>query len=367
MARRTPLHEAHVALGARWVEFAGWEMPLAYAGAGDEHRCTRERCGLFDVSHMGTIELTGPNARTVCQEITVNDVDRLEVGQGQYTLLCNERGGIIDDLILFRVAHERYRLVVNAGNRETDLRWIETRSGGRAVVHDRSAEMVLVALQGPEATDALDGLTDVAVSAVPSFGIVPARVAGENALVSRTGYTGEEGFEIAVPVTPAERVWTALLAVVRAHGGCVAGLGARDTLRLEAGLLLHGVDMDADTTPLEAGLDWVVRWGKGGFVGREALEQQVQAGVSRRLVGVELDEPGIPRHGCRVWRGDERVGVVTSGARSPTLGRFIGLAYVAPGAAAPGTPIAVEIRGRLVAGRVVARPFYRRGHGEDRA
>jgi aminomethyltransferase len=360
MPLRTPLHAAHEALGARSTEFAGWEMPLCYRGIAEEHRAVRERCGLFDVSHMGEIELHGAQAGALCQELTVNDVRRLQVGDGQYTLLCDERGGVVDDAILFRLAPERYLLVVNAANTAADLTWILDGARGRAEVVDRSPEFCLLALQGPEAEVALRTLTALDLPSLRPFAIIQGTVAGHRVLLSRTGYTGEDGFELLVTSTEGPTLWEAVLEATRRRGGLPAGLGARDTLRLEAGLPLCGTDMDRSTTPLEAGLGWVVKLGKGDFVGRGALSAQASAGVSRRLVGIQLDAPGIPRHGYSVWRDGTAVGRVTSGARSPTLGTFIGLAYVATGAAAPGTPVAIEIRGRRMSARVVARPFYRR-------
>jgi aminomethyltransferase len=360
MSRRTPLYEAHRAIGARMVDFAGWDMPLFYRGAADEHRAVRDRCGLFDVSHMGEIELRGPQAAAVYQELTVNDVRRLRVGDGQYTLLCNERGGVLDDLIAFRVAPERFLLIVNAANTTTDLAWIVERTRGRTEVIDRSRELGLLALQGPEAERALCGLTPLDLGSLRPFAALEAPVAGVAVLVARTGYTGEDGFELLVPAGEAPALWEALLAATGRRQGLPAGLAARDTLRLEAGLPLCGTDMDQSTTPLEAGLGWVVKLGKDGFIGREVLAEQAARGVTRRLVGLELEQPGIPRHGDTVWHDGAAVGMITSGAKSPTLGRFIGLGYVTTGAAAPGTPVAVEIRGRRVPGRVVDRPFYRR-------
>ena len=360
MARRTPLYEAHRALGARMIDFGGWEMPLSYRGSAEEHQAVRRHCGLFDVSHMGEIEVRGPSAAAVCQEVTVNDVRRLGIGDAQYTLLCNDAGGVLDDLVVYRLGAERYLLIVNAASTAQDVVWIASHAAGRAEVVDRSAALALLALQGPEAEVALRTLTAFDLTALRAFTACTTRVAGEEVVVSRTGYTGEDGFEILVEATSARTVWDALLESAARRGGLPAGLGARDTLRLEAGLPLCGTDMDATTTPLEAGLAWVVKLDKGEFVGRAALAAQAASGLTRRLVGLELDEPGIPRHGYGVWRDGTRVGRVTSGTKSPTLGTFIGLAYVAIAAAAPGTPVALDIRGRRVPAHVVERPFYRR-------
>jgi len=342
------------------VDFAGWEMPLSYRGITEEHQAVRRHCGLFDVSHMGEIEVRGPSAASLCQELTVNDVARLRIGDAQYTLLCNEAGGVLDDLVVYRLGAERYMLIVNAANTEQDLGWIMSHAASQADVVDRSEELALMALQGPEAEVALRTLTSLDLTAMRPFTACQARVAGEAVLVSRTGYTGEDGFEILVEAPAARTLWDALLESAAARGGLPAGLGARDTLRLEAGLPLCGTDMDTTTTPLEAGLAWVVKLGKGEFIGRTALAAQATAGVTRRLVGLELEEPGIPRHGHSVWQDGSEVGRVTSGTKSPALGTFIGLAYVAVAAAAPGTPVAVDIRGRRVPARVVKRPFYRR-------
>jgi aminomethyltransferase len=360
MARRTPLYDAHRELGARVVDFAGWDMPVSYTGALEEHAAVRTRCGLFDVSHMGEIELRGSGAAALCQRLTVNDVARLDDGGGQYSVLCNQDGGVLDDLVVFRLAADRWLLVVNAANTAQDLAWISGHAGADVVVDDRSADTALLALQGPESERALRTLTGIDLTAMRPFTVGAGAVAGVASLVSRTGYTGEDGFEVLVPAASARPVWDALLAAVRRCGGLPCGLAARDTLRLEAGLPLCGTDMDAGTTPLEAGIGWVVKLRKPSFVGRDALARQAEQGVARRLVGLELAQPGIPRHGQTVWRDDGQVGVVTSGTKSPTLGTFIGMAYVDAESARPATALAVEIRGRRLPARVVDRPFYRR-------
>ena len=360
MARRTPLHARHRELGARLVEFAGWDMPLAYRGALDEHRAVREHCGLFDVSHMGEIELRGPGAIACCQRLTVNDVARLGDGDGQYTLLCNPDGGVIDDLIAYRLAADRLLLVVNASNAATDLAWIRDQAGVGVEVADRSETTGLLALQGPEAETVLRTCTPLALDAMAPFTIREGLVVGRRALVARTGYTGEDGFEIVLDAGDTPAVWDALVEATRRRGGMPAGLGARDTLRLEAGLPLCGSDMDATTTPLEAGLGWVVKLGKADFVGRPVLARQAAEGVRRKLVGIRMEEPGVPRHGQPVWVDGVAAGTVTSGTRSPTLGTFIGMAYVPREAARPGTRVEVEMRGRRLPASVVARPFYRR-------
>lgn len=360
MALRTPLFDAHREAGARFTEFAGWEMPLSYSGVAEEHAAVRNRCGCFDVSHMGEVEVRGPRALEVLQQLTVNDVTKLRLGDAQYTVLCNDDGGVLDDLIILRLGPERYLLIVNAANTPADFAWIVQKASGRAEVVDRSAEFALIALQGPEAEVVLRTLTPIDLAALRPFTFGEGPVAGLDAVVSRTGYTGEDGFELLISANDAPALWAATLDAVRRRGGLPAGLGARDTLRLEAGLPLCGSDMDATTTPLEAGLAWVVKLAKGEFIGRTRMAAQAGGDLRRRLVGLQMDEAGIPRHGYPIWRDEAAIGTVTSGMKSATLNQFIGLAYVASGSDAPGTPIAVEIRGRRVPAHVVPRPFYRR-------
>jgi len=309
---------------------------------------------------MGEFELKGAGAAPACQQLTVNDIGRLRIGDGQYTVLCNEKGGVLDDLIVYRLGAARYLMVVNAANTASDLAWIRERVGSTAEVVDRSAECALLALQGPESEFALRTLTALDLPALRAFTAVEGMVAGLRVLVSRTGYTGEDGFELLADAAEASSLWSALLQATEHRGGLAAGLGARDTLRLEAGLPLCGTDMDETTTPLEAGLGWVVKLGKGDFIGRTALAAQAKQGVMRHLVGIQLEDAGVPRHGHRVWRDGQPIGSVTSGTKSPTLGSFIALAYVAADASRVGTSVTVEMRGRQVPGRVVARPFYRR-------
>jgi len=360
MPQRTPLHDRHRALGARIVDFAGWEMPVSYRGALEEHRAVRERCGLFDVSHMGEVEVRGPGAAAFCNRMTVNDVGTLADGDGQYSILCDERGGVIDDLIVYRLGSERFLLVVNASNTAGDVAWLRAHAGAGVELEDRSAETGLLALQGPRAVAVLAGLTAPDLAAVKSFSIRSGVVAGRPVMISRTGYTGEDGFEVFVDARELGALWDALLAAVEREGGLPCGLAARDSLRLEAALPLCGSDMDRTTTPLEAGLGWVVKLGKGEFVGCESLEGQQRQGVPRRLVGLQMDEPGVPRHGQRVLAAGVEVGQVTSGTKSPTLGAFIAMAYVATGCDAPDTRVHVDVRGRHHAAHVVRRPFYRR-------
>jgi aminomethyltransferase len=353
-----------VAAGARMVPFGGWEMPVQYSGIIEEHRAVRTRVGLFDVSHMGEVDVTGPGAVALVQRLVTNDIAPLSLGQARYTPMCTPEAGIIDDLLVYRLGPEHLMLVLNAANTAEDLAWIRAHAGGDTVINDRTDEVALLALQGPRAADVLGGLTSAALGAIRYYWFVDGvEVAGRRALVSRTGYTGEDGFELYVSARDAVRVWEALLEAGAAAGILPVGLGARDTLRLEAGLLLHGNDMDKTATPLEVGLSWAVKLGKGEFIGSQALERQKQEGPVRRLVGFTLRERAIARHGFPITRDGSTIGQVTSGSFGPTVEKSIGLGFVPPALGAPGGPIAVEIRGRAVEGTVTKVPFYKRDAG----
>lgn len=361
--RRSSLYEAHRAAGGRMVSFAGWEMPVQYAGLMEEHQAVRTRAGLFDVSHMGEVLIEGPHALAAVQRLITNDARPLAVGQGLYTPMCNPAGGINDDLILFRTDDNVYLLVVNAGTRAKDLAWIQEHAAP-AVVRDISDEVALLALQGPTAEAVLDAASGARLADLLPFhrteGIA---VQGVSVTVARTGYTGEDGFEISSAWDAAPRVWEALFNAGRAHGLVPVGLGARDTLRLEAGMMLYGQDIDETTSPLEAPLAWTVKFDKEEFIGRPALERQRKEGVARRLVGFEAEGRAIPRHGCEISAAGERAGTVTSGTFSPSLRRPIGLGYVPRAASARGTGLEIEVRGSPVPARVVRLPFYRRAQG----
>ena len=359
MTQRTPLYEAHVRAGARMVEFAGWEMPVQYQGILAEHAAVRERAGLFDVSHMGEIVFRGPGALEALQRLFTNDLSRCADGQAQYGCLCRESGGIVDDVVVYRRAADDLLVCVNAANRAKDFDWLRQRAGGVPVANE-SDDWAQLALQGPLAAVVLQRLTGTRLSGVGTYRFTVGDVAGIPCLVARTGYTGEDGFELFCAPGESPRLWDALLEAGSGEGLCPCGLGARDSLRLEMTYRLYGADMDDDTTPLEAGLSWVVKLDKGEFVGREALLRQREAGLSRKLVGFALTEPGIARHGHAVLQDGRPAGVVTSGTRSPTLGTSIGLAYVPPGLTAEGSTFAIDIRGRPVSARVVKTPFYSR-------
>jgi len=358
----TPLTDAHRALGARLIEFGGWLMPVQYGSILEEHRTVREGVGLFDLSHMGELYVEGVDAGAALAAALVSDPSSLAVGRAHYSMICAPDGGIIDDLIVYRLAVMRFLVVANAGNAPIVSDTLAERlEGFKAVLDDRSLATGLLAVQGPKSPAVLGTLTDVDLTALRYYAATEGTVAGIDALVARTGYTGEDGFEVFVDTSKTVALWDGLLEAVKAAGGGPVGLGARDTLRLEAGMPLYGNDLDLDTNPYEAGLGRVVKLGKPGeFVGRAALEKVARDGPARRLVGLVVEGRGIARHGYPVWSGDRRTGVVTSGTQSPTLGVPIAMAYVAPDDAEPGTVVDIEIRETRVAARVVALPFYRR-------
>jgi aminomethyltransferase len=356
--KRTPLFSAHLAAGARMVPFGGWEMPVQYRGIVEEHRAVRNAVGCFDVSHMGEFEVEGPGALATLQRLTTNDVAALEIGQVQYSVLCHPHGGIVDDLTVYRLAGERYMLTVNASNIDKD--WAHVTAGTEPGARWRNVSDAtgLIAVQGPRAEALVGRLADVDVTRIGYYRFAGGEVAGITALISRTGYTGEDGFELYVAAGDTERVWSALLENGRADGAMPIGLGARDTLRLEMRYALYGNDLDDTTNPLEAGLGWVVKPAKGDFLGREAIERVRAAGPTRRLVGLEMTEPAVARHGYPVVKAGAPIGVVTSGSYGPSVERYIAMAYVASAHAAVGTELAVEIRGQARGARVVKTPFH---------
>jgi aminomethyltransferase len=355
--KRTPLHDVHVKAGAKMVPFGGWEMPVQYAGIIDEHRRVRSAVGLFDISHMGEFEIAGPEALSILQRLCTNDAAALAVGQVQYSLLCYADGGLVDDLTLYRLAEDRFMLTVNASNIDKDWQWVVEHGTGRARWTNVSAETALLAVQGPKAEALVQPLSDTDVTHLPYYRFARGTVAGVPALISRTGYTGEDGFELYVPAARAEELWHALMAAGRDAGIQPIGLGARDTLRLEMKFALYGNDIDATTNPLEAGLGWVVKPAKGDFIGRAAIEECRARGVSRKLIGFEMAERAIPRHGYRILAEGRPVGAVTSGSFGPSVERGIGLGYVPADLAAVGSPLDVEIRGRAEPARVARTPF----------
>jgi len=360
--KRTPLFDEHVALGGKIVPFAGFEMPVQYPGGiTAEHRAVREAAGLFDVSHMGEFVLWGPQALDLIQKVTVNDASRMDVGQAQYSAMCLESGGIIDDLIVYRF-EDRYMVVVNASNVAKDLAWIRSQAEGMDVeVEDRSDATGLIALQGPAAREILRPLTDVDVDDVKYYRFLEGAVNGVPAVISGTGYTGEDGFELYVDAGVAASVWRALMHAGEGKGLIPAGLGARDSLRLEVGYALYGNDLDEAHTPLESGLGWITKLDKGDFVGRKALLEQKEAGVPNRLVGFRVTGKAFPRPGYAILSEGEPVGSVTSGTVSPSLGYGVGMGYVPPELSKADTAVQVDVRGKAVDAVVQRPPFYTQG------
>ena len=360
--KKTSLHATHVALGARMVPFAGWDMPVEYSGIVAEHLAVRTAAGLFDVSHMGEVEIAGKDALAAVQHISSNDAARLQVNQAHYSALTTPDGTFVDDMLVYRFAPNHFLLVVNGSNADKDYAWIADRvkEAGDAAVVNSSDRYALIAIQGPKARGILQSLTGVDLSAIKYYWFAHGEFAGIRGTVSRTGYTGEDGFEVFVPPAMATRLWNAMLEAGSAAGLVPCGLGARDTLRLEAAMRLYGQDIDENTSVLEAGLGWVVAWDKGDFVGRDALVEQKRAGVSRKLAGFELIDPGIARHGHEVFVDGEKVGLVTSGTQTPFLKKAIGLAYLPANRGTAGTEFEIDIRGRRARARVVPLPFYKR-------
>ena len=344
------------------VPFAGWDMPVEYSGITTEHLAVRTRAGLFDVSHMGEIELAGKDALAAVQRISCNDASRLSPGQAQYSGLLTPDGTFVDDLLVYRMAPNHFLLVVNAGNIEKDYAWIseQAKAAGDVAVIDSSSRYALIALQGPASQGVLQPLTGIDLGEIPSFSFGYGEVASARVTVSRTGYTGEDGFEIFVPPNMADRVWQAILESGRSADVIPVGLGARDTLRLEASMRLYGNDIDETTSVLEAGLGWTIGWAKESFIGDARLREQKEKGVTRKLIGFEMIDRGIARHGYPVVRGGRPVGVVTSGTQTPFLKKAIGMAYVPADMAAAGSEIDIDIRGRASKARIVPMPFYKR-------
>ena len=344
------------------VPYAGWDMPVEYSGITAEHLAVRTRAGVFDVSHMGEIEIAGKDALKTVQYLTSNDASRLKMGQAQYSALLTPEGTFVDDVLVYRLGPTHFMLVINAANVAKAFDWIRTQAPtvGDAAVVDSSPRYALIAVQGPAALDTVQPLTGADLGSVRPYWFTYGEVAQARALISRTGYTGEDGFEIFIPPNMAERVWQALLQTGHAAGVVPCGLGARDTLRLEAAMRLYGQDIDDTTTPLEAGLAGIVGWDKPDFVGAARLRAQKASGPERRLVGLEMNDRGIARHGYAVIKDGAPVGTVTSGTQTPYLKKAIAMAYVPAAIASPGTRVDVDVRGRATAATVVPLPFYKR-------
>jgi glycine cleavage system T protein (aminomethyltransferase) len=360
--KKTPLNARHRALGARMVEFGGWDMPVEYSGIVDEHLAVRTRAGLFDVSHMGEIEIAGGDALKAVQHITSNDAAKLAIGQIQYSALTTPQGTFVDDVLVYKLADEHFMLVVNASNIIKDFNWITEHVPEQvdAVAVNTSSRYALLALQGPASRDVLQTLTAADLSSLKYYWFTTGEVASVRCTISRTGYTGEDGFEVFVPPASADRVWNAILTAGQSAGVIPAGLGARDTLRLEASMRLYGNDMDETTTVVEADLGWIVGWKKQEFLGFDVLQSQKAQGAPRKLVGFEMLDRAIARHGYDVYIDGAHAGTVTSGTQTPFLKKAIGMAYVPANRAVPGTEFEVEVRGRRARASVVPMPFYKR-------
>lgn len=362
--RRTPIYEEHRRLGAKLVDFAGWDMPIQYTGVVDEYHAVRAAGGLFDVSHMGRLRVAGRSALAFLQRVTTNDVSKLGVLESHYSMICNPAGGIKDDIFVYRVKPDEYLVCVNASNREKILSWLQAQGKEDLELVDRSVDLAQLALQGAAARPVLEELGITGLEGVRPRQCMEGKLLGTPTLITRTGYTGEPGYELYLPADSAATVWKALLQHGRAAGLKPAGLGARDLLRLEMAYLLYGNDITEETTPLEAGAEWAVGFHKESFIGKETLGRQKERGVARRLVAFELLEKAVPRHGFPIRASDEAggkaIGEVTSGNLSPLLQKGIGLGYVPPAHASSGARLSVDIRGKLVPAVVVKPPFYKR-------
>lgn len=364
--KRTSLFEGHRVAGGRLVDFAGWEMPIQYTGVVDEYQAVRAAAGLFDVSHMGRIVVVGEGALSFLQRVTTNNVAKLGVLESQYSMICNENGGIKDDIFVYRMTPQEYLLCVNASNREKIAAWLSMQASGMTGVtlHDRSAELAQLALQGPASRTILSAMGIAGVEAMKLRACLETHLLGVTALITRTGYTGELGYELYVPSDHALAIWNELLTVGKSVGLKPAGLGARDLLRLEMAYLLYGNDIGEETTPIEAAAEWIVDLKKGDFIGRKILQQQKDNGAAKRLVAFELTQKAVPRHGFKILSGDssgdKEIGEVTSGNLSPLLQKGIGLGYVPPQTAAIGSSICIDIRGRALPAVIAKPPFYRK-------
>lgn len=365
MTKRTPLFDEHKRLGAKIVDFAGWEMPVQYSGVIDEHLAVRNAAGLFDVSHMGQIEISGPDAEDYVQYLTTNDVKKMTDGRAQYSIFCNERGTVIDDIIVYRFSKTRYIIVVNASNTEKDFSWCKKNQKGNVTISDLSANFALIAFQGPKAAEILSGLTSQTLSKIENYHFDISSVAGrKDVIIARTGYTGEDGFELFTTPTDSIPIWQALLECGRKFGVKPAGLGARDTLRMEMKYSLYGHEITEETNPIESGLGWVVKLDTpDDFIGKAALLEIKRLETKRKLVGFKMIDPGIPRQGYSIVINGEPRGIVTSGTMSPSLNIGIGIGFVPAEFCGTGTKISVDIRGRSREAQVVETPFYKKDNG----
>src|SRR5579864_1391884 len=358
--RTTPLNAVHRECGARMVDFGGWDMPVQYSGVIDEHNTVRQRVGIFDVSHMGEIEVRGPEALKLVNFVSTNDAAKLKTGQAHYSGLLYEHGGFVDDILVHKVADDHFFLCVNASNQDKDYEHIASHNKFDCTVENAGARYAQIAVQGPKAIATLQKLTKTELAPIKYYWFTDGAVAGAKARIARTGYTGEDGFEIYIAPEESARIWNALLDAGAEFGIKPAGLGARNTLRLEASMALYGHEIDATITPWEANLNWIVKLDKGDFVGRDALVKQKEAGITRRLIGFEMQGRGIGRDGYEVYMNGAAAGWVTSGGPAPTLNKNLGMCYVPVAEAVPGRAIHVMVRNQPVEAITIATPFYKR-------
>ncbi|MDP1677644.1 MAG: glycine cleavage system aminomethyltransferase GcvT [Bacteroidota bacterium] len=358
--KRTPFYEIHKKAGAKIVPFAGYEMPVLYAGIMEEHKAVRNAVGVFDVSHMGEFYAKGTNALSFLQSITVNDVSKLTPGKAQYSAMCFDDGGIVDDLLIYMLAEHSYLIVVNASNIEKDWDWMKKHCLSDVIFENKSDETALLAIQGPKSLETMQKLTSSNLSAIPYYNFVKGSVAGIEMIISRTGYTGELGFEIYFNIAHAEKIWNAIFDAGKEFGITPIGLGARDTLRLEMGYCLYGNDIDQTTNPIEANLGWITKLNKGTFVAKQILEKTKTDGPKRKLVGMMLSDKAVPRHGYPLVANGENIGVVTSGTFSPSLEKGIAMGYVNVPHTEIGSKISIDVRGKMVEATVVALPFLKK-------
>lgn len=356
--QKTPIHPIYEKYGAKTIDFGGWDLPVQFSGIKAEHEAVRTDVGLFDVSHMGEVLVEGSDSTAYLQYLLSNDIEKIKIGKAQYNIMCYENGGTVDDLVVYKITETKYILVLNAANTEKDYEWMVKNVFGNVTVTNVSSMYGQLALQGPNAEKVLTKLTDIDLSSISFFGFVEdANVAGVKTIISRSGYTGEDGFEIYMQSDDAIKVFEAIMA----EGVLPIGLGARDTLRLEAVLALYGQELSQEITPLEAGLNFAVKLNKeADFIGKEALVKQKEAGLTRKLVGIELIERGIPRHDYSVFQKDKKIGIITSGTQSPTLGTNIGLALLETPYTELGQEVEVGIRTKKIKAKVIATPFYKR-------
>lgn len=364
--KKTPLHAEHLALKARMVPFGGWHMPVQYSGLVDEHKSVRHTVGIFDVSHMGELNVTGRGATEFLQNMTTNDLTKLSIGQAQYSALCYPNGTLVDDIIIYKRGLDSYFICVNASNIEKDHNWLAEHLPQQGVILENlSQDYAQIAVQGPRSRELVQKIADIRIDNLAYYHFAEGKVLGTPSIIARTGYTGELGYEIYLPAPSASKIWNGLLDAGHTFGVKPCGLGARDTLRLEVGYLLYGQDMDNTTTALECGLSWITKFDKSDFIGKAALITQKASGVSKKLVGFEMQDKAVGRHGYKVFAQDseaaEPVGVITSGTPSPTLSKNVGLTYLEAENSALGTKIWVDIRGEKKPALVVKKPFFVHG------